>query len=134
MILFLETMWCVTLFLQICLRDEYNGLISCWDKSSNLLGSWRLAPPYVAIGVALIVWPQGLWLSPVAGGMLIVLAVCHLFEICRATTRGRRDTLLPQTIPDADLERYDDISEILDDTLPSPVTPIPEDDDYREDI
>lgn len=54
----------------------------CWSVC-RFVGGWRLSPPYVAFGVALIMWPHSLWLSHVAGAQLILLAVLRVFTIFR---------------------------------------------------
>lgn len=60
-----------------------------------VVGGWRLAPFYLAIGVALLIWPFRLWLSYVAGCQLIILAILRLFTVCRYG-RGKGEGLLPQ--------------------------------------
>lgn len=69
--------------------------MQCW-KLTGFFGSWRLSFPYVAIGVALIMWPHNLWLSFVCGFQLIVLAMLRMFTIFRIDGRGREDSLLPE--------------------------------------
>lgn len=68
----------------------------CWGLTA-MAGGWRLAPFYIAVGVALLIWPFHLWLSYVAGCQLIILAILRLLTICRYKVAGKRhDGLLPQ--------------------------------------
>ena len=74
---------------------ERNSLcVQCW-KWTGFFGSWRLSFPYVALGVALIMWPHNLWLSYVGGVQLILLALLRMFTVFRTNVRGREDSLLP---------------------------------------
>lgn len=65
-------------------------------KLTGVFGSWRLSFPYVALGVALLMWPHNLWLSYVGGVQLIVLAMLRMFTVFRARNREREDSLLPE--------------------------------------
>lgn len=79
-----------------CSSDYTTNCARCWSLC-RLVGGWRLSPPYVALGVALIMWPHRLWLSHVAGVQMIMLAVLRLFTIFRyGGSRGKGDELLPQ--------------------------------------
>ena len=57
-----------------------------------------MAPPYLALGIALIMWPHRLWLSYVAGVQLIILALLRLFTVCKFRPKGKDgdEDLLPQ--------------------------------------
>lgn len=65
-------------------------------KLTGFFGSWRLSFPYVALGVALLMWPHNLWLSYVGGMQLIILALLRMFTVFRARSREREDSLLPE--------------------------------------
>ena len=86
-------------FLFVCaIRNSKNRsslCIRCW-KSTGFFGSWRLSFPYVALGVALMMWPHNLWLSYIGGVQLIILALLRMFTIFRINIRGREDSLLPE--------------------------------------
>lgn len=83
-----------------------------------MAGGWRLAPFYVAIGVALIIWPHRLWLSYVAGCQLLLLALLRLLTVCRHgggvggvgggfSRKGGGEGLLPQYDDSSDKYVYD---------------------------
>lgn len=62
---------------------------TCW-RIGNFLSGWRLSPFYVALGVALLMWPNALWLSSVAGIQLLILAILRLLTIFRFNTNASR--------------------------------------------
>lgn len=76
-------------------KDRKSLCLQCW-KWTGVFGSWRLSFPYVALGVALIMWPHNLWLSYVGGVQLIILAILRMFTVFRTNIRGREDSLLPE--------------------------------------
>jgi Transmembrane protein family 72 len=82
-------------FFSLDSKEKLPLCIHCW-KWTGFFGSWRLSFPYVALGVALIMWPHNLWLSHVGGVLLIVLAMLRMFTIFRTSGRGREDSLLPE--------------------------------------
>lgn len=91
-----------------CLRKKYSEYLFCCSEHSSkskcfqcwsycrYAGGWRLSFPYIAMGVALLMWPHNLWLSYVAGVQLIVLAVLRIFTIFRMSPNGKDEGLLPQ--------------------------------------
>lgn len=81
-----------------CSNDYTTNCARCWSIC-RIFGGWRLSPPYVALGIALIMWPHRLWLSHVAGVQMIMLAVLRLFTIFRyggGGGGGKEEGLLPQ--------------------------------------
>jgi len=64
-----------------------------------LLGGWRPAPLYVIMGVALVIFPHNLWLSYVAGMLLLLLALLRLCTLLRfrgGPSHFKDEGLLPQ--------------------------------------
>ncbi|XP_075163457.1 uncharacterized protein LOC142236092 [Haematobia irritans] len=95
-ILFFEVKWVITLFLQLLFgNDNYSKCLRCW-AFCKFFGSWRLSLPYMAIGTTLMVWPHNLWLSYVAGILLILLAVLRLCLVFRFSNNAKDEGLLPQ--------------------------------------
>lgn len=76
------------------MRARNSNCLKCWSWS-GFFGSWRICFPYVALGVALIMWPRNLWLSYVGGALLLILALLRMFTVFRTNVRGREDSLLP---------------------------------------
>ncbi|KAG4071791.1 hypothetical protein HA402_011945 [Bradysia odoriphaga] len=115
----LEIKWIFTLFVQLlCTNNDYTGnCAKCWNIC-KIVGGWRLSPPYIALGVALIMWPHNLWLSYVAGIQLIILAILRLFTIFRYSGVGKDEGLLPQY--DDSFDKSDNLSEAVDDAMPEP--------------
>uniref|UniRef100_A0A336MKV8 CSON003011 protein n=1 Tax=Culicoides sonorensis TaxID=179676 RepID=A0A336MKV8_CULSO len=121
LIFLLEIKWIITLFVRLCTNNDYTSLCyQCWS-CTGFFGGWRLAPPYIALGIALLMWPHRLWLSYVAGVQLIILALlrlCTIFKFKMRSTKEGDEDLLPQF--DDSYEKCDTLSEILDDSMPAP--------------
>lgn len=78
--------------------NDYSSLCyQCWSCTA-FFGGWRLAPPYIALGIFLIMWPHHLWLSYVGGVQLIILALLRLCTIFKFKPRFKEgdEGLLPQ--------------------------------------
>ncbi|XP_053687103.1 uncharacterized protein LOC128736641 [Sabethes cyaneus] len=119
-IFLLEIKWIFTLFIHLlCTSHDYSaGCHKCWNVC-RFCGGWRLSFPYVALGIALIIWPHRLWLSHVAGGLLIVLALLRLLTLCQFRPNGRDEELLNHF--DDHVDKYDHLSDVLvDDSMPKP--------------
>lgn len=71
--------WCLSKFY----RSDASAYCSCCRRLNNFLSGWRLSPFYIALGVALLMWPNSLWLSSVVGIQLLILAILRLFTIFR---------------------------------------------------
>lgn len=102
-------------------NDYTSTCYQCWTCTA-FFGGWRLAPPYIAFGVALIMWPHRLWLCYVAGFQLIILAMLRFLTIFRYQFTTDDDgygdeDLLPQL--DNSYEKCDSLTEILDDSMPA---------------
>lgn len=65
-----------------CSNDSPSSCTICW-RIGNFLSGYRLAPLYIALGVALLIWPNSLWLSSVVGIQLLILALLRLCTIFR---------------------------------------------------
>lgn len=76
-------------------KDRSSICMNCW-KLTGFFGSWHLSFPYVALGIALLMWPHNLWLSYIGGMQLIVLALLRMFTIFRIAYRRRGESLLPE--------------------------------------
>ncbi|XP_071442489.1 uncharacterized protein [Hetaerina americana] len=129
LVFLLEIAWALQLFLHVCLRQEEGGQPASDETGC---GSFRAAVQwcdkpskkgflYVVLGAVILLWPQHrLWLSPVAGVMLLLLST--LYFLLTLKKKGEaRDTLLQGR--DGSFDRFDDVSEVLDDSLPEPLAP-----------
>lgn len=116
----LEITWAITLFLQVCLRDENHPVFGCWDLVL-WMGSWKRSLLYLLLSTVLFLRPHRLWLSIVAGIQLVVLGVCYLLLTFRNRFHRRNsDRLLLSRSPSQD-DRFED-TDILDDSLPGPLS------------
>ncbi|XP_058826643.1 uncharacterized protein LOC131686728 [Topomyia yanbarensis] len=132
-IFLLEIKWLFILFINLlCTSHDYSeDCHKCWNVC-RFCGGWRLSFPYVAIGVALIMWPHRLWLSPVAGGQLIALALLRLLTLCQFRSGGKDEELL--THFDEHVDKYDHLSDVLvDDSMPKPGQSLEDDGDDEDD-
>ncbi|KAL0280850.1 UNVERIFIED_CONTAM: hypothetical protein PYX00_002017 [Menopon gallinae] len=84
---FLEIAWVIGLFLKVCIRDEYSTVLSCWE-GVLWIKEWRKTVIYVIFAAVLIIRPNHLWLSSVAGVMLIILGLLHLLHHWGDRARG----------------------------------------------
>lgn len=73
----------VMVLLSTFYRSDASAYCSCCRRLNNFLSGWRLSPFYIALGVALLMWPNSLWLSSVVGIQLLILAILRLFTIFR---------------------------------------------------
>ncbi|XP_049541460.1 uncharacterized protein LOC125954860 [Anopheles darlingi] len=132
-IFLLEIKWLFTLFIVLCTNNDYSSsCYQCWSVC-RYCGGWHLTFPYVALGVALILWPHRLWLSHVAGGLLIGLGMLRLLTVCKSRPHSKDDELLNHF--DEQVDRYDNLSDVLvDDSMPEPGQSLEDDDDPDDDV
>ncbi|XP_055621840.1 uncharacterized protein LOC129765493 [Toxorhynchites rutilus septentrionalis] len=132
-IFILEIKWLFSLFINLlCTRNDYStGCHKCCNVC-RFCGSWRLSLPYVALGIALIIWPHRLWLSHVAGGLLIGLAVLRLLTLCQFRQNRKDEELLYHF--DEPVDKYDNLTDVLvDDSMPKPGRSLEGDNDDDDD-
>lgn len=140
-IFLLEIKWLVTLFIHLFCSSSGNSndgdysspssCAKCWSIC-RFCGGWRLSFPYVALGIALIMWPHRLWLSHVAGGQLIALALLRLLTLCQFRQGGKDEQLLNHF--DEHVDKYDNLTDVLvDDSMPKPGQSLEDDDVDVED-
>ncbi|XP_037940679.1 uncharacterized protein LOC119673470 [Teleopsis dalmanni] len=128
-IFFLEVKWIITLFLHLLFgSDSYTFWLRRWHDC-KVIGGWRLAPIYGAIGIALLLWPHNLWLSYVAGVLLIFLAVLRLCTIIRFRSSAKVDGLVPQ----CDFEQIVSYPDLPEDSFAEVCTNL-EDEDPIDDV
>ncbi|KAH8408044.1 hypothetical protein KR222_002206 [Zaprionus bogoriensis] len=129
-VLFIEIKWLITIFLQLqCGDDNYHssGCLDCW-RFTHWLGSWRPVPIYVLMGAALILYPHNLWLSYVAGMLLLLLALLRLGTLLRlggGTTPYKDEGLLPQ----CDFEKVSSFVDSVEDDFAEVSASLPDDED-----
>ncbi|XP_062542489.1 uncharacterized protein LOC134210456 isoform X2 [Armigeres subalbatus] len=149
-IFILEIKWLFTLFIHLLCTSSGDSSNSstgsndgdyaassschkCWSIC-RFCGGWRLSLPYVALGIALIIWPHRLWLSHVAGGQLIGLALLRLLTLCQFRPGGKDEQLLNHF--DEHVDKYDNLTDVLvDDSMPKPGQGLEDDnveDEYME--
>lgn len=93
-VFFLEITWAVTLFLQVCVRNEQNAVFQCWEKVL-WINRWKKTVIYWSFSILLILKPHRLWLSSVAGIMLVLLGILYLVLCFGSRGRGSgKETLL----------------------------------------
>ncbi|KAJ9587958.1 hypothetical protein L9F63_018614, partial [Diploptera punctata] len=97
--------------------NEYSPVYRCWDVVL-WLDNWKKTILYAAFSILLFIKPHRLWLSSVAGVMVVVLASMYLLLSCKYRFETK-DTLL-QNREDS-YDRFEDIPEVIDDSLPGPV-------------
>ncbi|XP_012282977.1 uncharacterized protein LOC105701111 [Orussus abietinus] len=135
-ILFLEVTWAVTLFVQVCVRNDDSLCWRCWSSVLVVTRGWRRALFYLPLSCILAWKSHRLWLSFVAAGMLVVLSLLHI----GINALGRRgchqpggvdsvvDSLL-NTRPET-YDRFEEVlvTEVLDDGVSGPAGRLPDSD------
>ncbi|EDV97957.1 GH17172 [Drosophila grimshawi] len=91
-----------------------SSCLGCW-RLTTLLGGWRPAPIYVAMGVALILYPHNLWLSYVAGMFLLLLALFRLCTLLRFGGGGAGHFKDEGLLPQCDFEKVSSFVDSVED-------------------
>ncbi|XP_033211805.1 uncharacterized protein LOC117169505 [Belonocnema kinseyi] len=77
-IFFLEVTWAITLFIQICVKNDESLCWNCWSSVLMITRGWRRSLFYLPVSCILAWKPYRLWLSFVAAGLLAILALAHI--------------------------------------------------------
>ncbi|XP_011700665.1 PREDICTED: uncharacterized protein LOC105457598 [Wasmannia auropunctata] len=126
-IFFLEVTWAITLFVQLCVRNEESLCSRCWSGVLSATRGWRRALFYLPLSCILAWRPNKLWLSYVAAGLLAVLSLLHI----ASSALGRRDSCqsnadsVGESLLNSRQENYDRfeevlVTEVLDDGVSGP--------------
>ncbi|XP_024888634.1 uncharacterized protein LOC112465353 isoform X1 [Temnothorax curvispinosus] len=126
-IFFLEVTWAITLFVQLCVRNEDSLCLRCWSSVLAATRGWRKALFYLPLSCILAWRPNRLWLSYVAAGLLAVLSLLHI----ASSALGRRDPCqsgadsVGESLLNSRQENYDRfeevlVTEVLDDGVSGP--------------
>ncbi|XP_057653200.1 uncharacterized protein LOC130892035 [Diorhabda carinulata] len=120
-VLIAEVTWVATLFLQICVRNDHK-LWKYW-KGVTWFSVWKKTLIYAPMSVLPLIWPHKLWLSYVASGQLLSLALFHLILSFQSKKKKRRrkDHLLHTDGDSFESSKFEEITECLDDCLPEPI-------------
>ncbi|XP_018339246.1 PREDICTED: uncharacterized protein LOC108746786 [Trachymyrmex septentrionalis] len=128
-IFFLEVTWAITLFVQLCVRNEDSLCSRCWFSVLAATRGWRRALFYLPLSCILAWRPNKLWLSYVAAGLLAVLSLLHI----ASSALERRDPCqsnigtdsVGESLLNSRQENYDRfeevlVTEVLDDGVSGP--------------
>ncbi|CAH1407476.1 unnamed protein product [Nezara viridula] len=105
--------------------NEFHPCLTCWSKVL-WFRLWKRSLLYAIIALVLFLKPHRLWLSIASGIQLVILSSLYLM----LTYRSRKKTkLIPsprllnhsQSPSQDDNDKYEDITDVLDDTLPTPI-------------
>lgn len=121
----LEISWVVTIFLQVLPRNELSTPSRCWN-SVLWFDLWKRSILYCFTAAILFLRPHNLWLAGVSGVQLLILALCYLvltFQPQYKVDKVDRLLVNHSVSHEPSSERFDDVSDILDDTLLQPPTP-----------
>ncbi|XP_011646729.1 uncharacterized protein LOC105433239 isoform X1 [Pogonomyrmex barbatus] len=116
-IFFLEVTWAITLFVQLCVRNEDSLCLRCWSIVLTVIRGWRRALFYLPLSCLLAWRPNKLWLSYVAAGLLAVLSLLYI----ASSALERRDTCqsrigidsVGESLLNSRQENYDRFEEVL---------------------
>ncbi|XP_076289288.1 uncharacterized protein LOC143213383 isoform X1 [Lasioglossum baleicum] len=129
-IFFLEITWAITLFVQICVRNDESLCSCCWSGVLAITNGWRRALFYLPLSCVLAWKPHSLWLSYVAAGLLAVLSLLHIASsalgdrssVCQIsnTTDSVTESLL--NTRNEHYDRFEEVlvTEVMDDGMTGP--------------
>ncbi|XP_035721640.1 uncharacterized protein LOC118441406 [Vespa mandarinia] len=133
MIFFLEITWAITLFVQICVRNEESLCSYCWSRVLAITKGWRRALFYLPLSCILAWKPHKLGLSYVAAGLLVILSLLHI----ASSALGRRISCQSSSGTDSvgesllntrpeNYDRFEEVlvPEVLDDGVSGPTVRI----------
>ncbi|XP_015117517.1 uncharacterized protein LOC107041449 [Diachasma alloeum] len=129
LIFFLEITWAITLFVQICLRNDESHCSRCWLSVLMVTRGWRRVLFYLPLSCILAWKPHNLWLSFVAAGLLAALSLLYVISSAlsqRGSARTPGDSMgesLLHTRPEA-YDRFEEVlvTEVLDDGVSGPTS------------
>ncbi|XP_031831525.2 uncharacterized protein LOC116426561 isoform X2 [Nomia melanderi] len=117
LIFFLEITWAVTLFVQICVRNDESLCFCCWSGVLAITNGWRRALFYLPLSCALAWKPHNLWLSYVAAGLLAALSLLHIvssaLEDRALTCQMNNADSVAESLLNTRSEHYDRFEEVL---------------------
>lgn len=115
---FLETAFAVELFLDVCLKDDIHPCLRFWE-AVQWLDLWKKSVLYFVMAIFCFIRPSEIWLATIAGIMLMILASFYLILTYKShLTSG--NTLLSDK--ESSYDRFDELQEEIDDSLPEPST------------
>ncbi|GAB6026140.1 hypothetical protein CHUAL_012337 [Chamberlinius hualienensis] len=117
LLFFLETTWIVSLFLNICLSDDGSWCIRYWDYVRRFDG-WKKGLLYIALATIMFMEPRSIWLAVISGTMMVVLALLYLLSSYKIAVETKETLLSPNE--EQPYDRFEDIPDDYDDTLPEP--------------
>ncbi|GJQ81897.1 hypothetical protein Trydic_g9136 [Trypoxylus dichotomus] len=101
--------------------NEQRRIFRWWAVVQSFEG-WKKFIAYSPLAVVPIIWHHGLWLSYVAGGQIIALALFHLLLSFKGRRRRKqKDRLMHAEIDSFESSKFEEITEVLDDGLPEPI-------------
>ncbi|KAH0951985.1 hypothetical protein HN011_005190 [Eciton burchellii] len=115
-IFFLEVTWAITLFVQLCTRNEDAFCSRCWSSVLESTRGWRRAVLYLPLSCVLAWRPNKLWLSYVAAGLLAVLSLLHFASSAlggRSCQSNTGTDSVGESLLNSRQENYDRFEEVL---------------------
>ncbi|VVC31406.1 Transmembrane protein 72 [Cinara cedri] len=117
LVFFLEITWAITLFLNVCIKNEFSPIFNFWEVVL-WLRLWKKSLLYTVFAVVLFFWPHGLWLSNVAGALLLWLSFLYIIVTFKDFLQKRSDfVIVPKGQASTSYDQYDDITDLLGDTI-----------------
>ncbi|XP_064457973.1 uncharacterized protein LOC135368535 [Ornithodoros turicata] len=112
----LETAFAVDLFLDVCIREERGLCLRLW-RGIRWIDLWRKSVLYAAVSFLCFWYPVNVWLAILAGVMTLVLCVLYLILTYKNHLEVK-DALLADK--EDSYDRFDELQDDVDDTLPEP--------------
>ncbi|CAI6362979.1 unnamed protein product [Macrosiphum euphorbiae] len=117
LVFFLEITWAITLFLNVCIKNEFSPIFNFWEIVL-WLRLWKKSLLYTVFSLVFFLWPHGLWLSNIAGALLLWLSFLYVVITFKDFVQKRSDfVIVPKGQASTSYDQYDDITDLLGDSI-----------------
>ncbi|GIY10271.1 uncharacterized protein CDAR_395771 [Caerostris darwini] len=112
----LETSFAINIYLDFIIKDEKNVCFQFWQRV-QWLDMWKKTVLYFFLSIFCFMRPHELWLAAVGGSMLIVLALLYLVFTYKIHLSEQETMMFDK---ECSYDRFEDLQEEIDDSLPEP--------------
>ncbi|KAL4089322.1 hypothetical protein QTP88_024376 [Uroleucon formosanum] len=117
LVFFLEITWAITLFLNVCIKNEISPIFNFWEIVL-WLRLWKKSLLYTVFSLVFFLWPHGLWLSNIAGALLLWLSFLYVVITFKDFVQKSSDfVIVPKGQASTSYDQYDDITDLLGDSI-----------------
>ncbi|CAL1290846.1 unnamed protein product [Larinioides sclopetarius] len=111
-----ETSFAINIYLDLIIKDEKNLCFQFWQRV-QWLDMWKKTVLYFFLSIFCFMRPHELWLATIGGSMLIVLALLYLVFTYKIHLSEQETMMFDK---ECSYDRFEDLQDEIDDSLPSP--------------